>query len=95
MSAVTMGDFGINLDFYIGARNLQGNPDLQMNGNIADFRIYDSALSASDVTKIYNRTDDKSNIHAWYLTNSDDVLDHAGTNDGTNFGYTYSADSPS
>jgi hypothetical protein len=95
MSAVTMGDFEINLDFYIGARNLQGNADLQMNGNIADFRIYDSALSASDVTKIYNRTDDKSNIHAWYLTNSDDVLDHAGTNDGTNNGSTYSADSPS
>jgi hypothetical protein len=95
MSAVTMGDFEINLDFYIGARNLQGNADLQMNGNIADFRIYDSALSASDVTKIYNRTDDKSNIHAWYLTNSDDVLDHAGTNDGTNFGSTYSTDIPS
>ena len=95
MSAVTMGDFGINLDFYIGARNLQGNPDLQMNGNIADFRIYDSSLSASDVTKIYNRTDDKSNIHAWYITNSDDVLDHAGTNDGTNYGSTYSIDSPS
>ena len=95
MSAVTMGDYGTDIDFYIGARNLNGNADLKMNGNIADFRIYDSALSASDVTKIYNRTDDKSNIHAWYLTNSDDVLDHAGTNDGTNNGSTYSADSPS
>ena len=95
MSAVTMGDYGTDIDFYIGARNLDGTSDLNMTGNIADLRIYDSALSASDVTKIYNRTDDKSNIHAWYLTNSDDVLDHAGTNDGTNNGSTYSADSPS
>ena len=95
MSAVTMGDYGTDIDCYIGARNFNGSTDLKMNGNIADFRIYDSALSASDVTKIYNRTDDKSNIHAWYLTNSDDVLDHAGTNDGTNFGSTYSTDSPS
>jgi len=95
MSAVTMGDYGTDIDFYIGARNLDGTSDLNMTGNIADLRIYDSALSASDVTKIYNRTDDKSNIHAWYLTNSDDVLDHAGTNDGTNFGSTYSTDSPS
>jgi len=95
MSAVTMGDYGTDIDCYIGARNLQGTADLKITGNIADFRIYDSALSASDVTKIYNRTDDKSNIHAWYLTNSDDVLDHAGTNDGTNNGSTYSADSPS
>ena len=94
MSAVTMGDYGTDIDCYIGARNLNGSPDLKMNGNIADFRIYDSALSASDVAKIYNRTDDKSNIYAWYLTNSDDVLDHAGTNDGTNFGSTYSTDSP-
>ena len=95
MSAVTMGDYGTDIDCYIGARNLNGTPDLKMDGNIADLRIYDSALSASDVTKIYNRTDDKSNIYAWYLTNSDDVLDHAGTNDGTNAGSTYSTDSPS
>ena len=95
MSAVTMGDYGTDIDCYIGARNNDGIPDLNIAGNIADFRIYDSALSASDVTKIYNRTDDKSNIHAWYLTNSDDVLDHAGTNDGTNNGSTYSNDSPS
>ena len=95
MSAVTMGDYGTDIDCYIGARNNDGIPDLNIAGNIADFRIYDSALSASDVTKIYNRTDDKSNIHAWYLTNSDDVLDHAGNNDGTNVGSTYSNDSPS
>jgi len=95
MSAVTMGDYGTDIDCYIGARNLNGSPDLEIDGNIADFRIYDSALSASDVTKIYNRTDDKSNIYAWYLTNSDDVLDHAGTNEGTNNGSTYSTDSPS
>ena len=95
MSAVTMGDYGTDIDCYLGARNLNGTTDLNMTGNIADFRIYDSALSASDVAKIYNRTDDKSNIYAWYLTNSDDVIDHAGTNDGTNFGSTYSADSPS
>jgi hypothetical protein len=65
------------------------------DGNIADVRIYDTELTASQILDIYNGTTDRTNLIGQWLTNSDDVLDHAGTNDGTNNGSTYSADSPS
>jgi len=65
------------------------------DGKFADVRIYDDELTASEVLDIYNGTTDRTNLIGQWLTNSDDVLDHAGTNDGTNFGSTYSTDSPS
>ena len=65
------------------------------NGRIADVRIYDAELTASQILDIYNGTTDRTNLIGQWLTNSDDVLDHAGTNDGTNVGSTYSTGSPS
>ena len=65
------------------------------NGKKADVRLYNSELSTTDILNIYNGTTDRTNLIGQWLTNSDDVIDHAGTNDGTNFGSTYSTDSPS
>ena len=81
----------------IGAREIaDGNFTAdEFNGRIADVRLYDSALTLTEVLDIYNGTTDRTNLIGQWLTNSDDVLDHAGTNDGTNNGSTYSTDSPS
>ena len=65
------------------------------DGKIADVRLYDTDLTASQILAIYNGTTDRTNLVGQWLTNSDDVLDHAGTNDGTNNNSTYSTDSPS
>ena len=67
----------------------------QYQGEICDARIYDTDLTASQILDLYNGTTDRTNLVGQWLTNSDDVLDHAGTNDGTNNGSTYSTDSPS
>ena len=79
-------------DIGIGANGLGQAP---FQGNICDCRIYDTDLTASQILDIYNGTTDRTNLVGQWLTNSDDLLDHAGTNDGTNFGSTYSTDSPS
>lgn len=79
-------------DIGIGANGLGQAP---FQGNICDARIYDTDLTASQILDIYNGTTDRTNLIGQWLTNSDDVLDHAGTNDGTNNGSTYSTDSPS
>jgi len=71
------------------------NNNTYADGRIADVRIYDAELTASQILDIYNGTTDRTNLIGQWLTNSDDVLDHAGTNDGTNVGSTYSTDSPS
>ena len=84
--------FNTTVDVSIGAY-----PDgaLPFEGNICDCRIYDTDLTASQILAIYNGTTDRTNLVGQWLTNSDDVVDHAGTNDGTNNGSTYSTDSPS
>jgi len=64
------------------------------NGNIADVRIYDKALSTSEISNIYNFTNVSDSLVGWWLTANDDVLDYAGTNDGTNNGSTFSTDGP-
>ena len=71
------------------------NNNTHSDGKIADVRIYDAELTASQILAIYNGTTDRTNLIGQWLTNSDDVVDHAGTNDGTNNGSTYSTDSPS
>jgi len=91
------GSLSITDDVGIGARYRPSAPtyNLPLDGKIADVRIYDAELTASQILDIYNGTTDRTNLVGQWLTNSDDVLDHAGTNDGTNFGSTYSTDSPS
>lgn len=63
-------------------------------GNIADVRIYDAELSSSTIADLANGTDYQTNLVGWWLDDDDDVLDNAGTNDGTNNGSTYSTDGP-
>ena len=85
--------FSGNADVLFGTTD--GTAVAHWGGKIADMRIYDTHLTASQILAIYNGTTDRTNLVGQWLTNSDDVLDHAGTNDGTNNGSTYSTDSPS
>ena len=91
------GSLSILGDVGIGARVQTTSPlyNLPLGGKIADVRIYDAELTASQILDIYNGTTDRTNLVGQWLTNSDDVLDHAGNNDGTNNGSIYSTDSPS
>ena len=66
----------------------------EFNGKIADVRLYDSALTSTEAYELYKGVDHRTNLIGQWLTNSDDVEDKAGTNDGTNNGSTYSTDSP-
>ena len=65
-----------------------------LNGKLADVRIYDTDLSSTEVYELYKGVDHRTNLIGQWLTNSDDVEDKAGTNDGTNYGSTYSTDAP-
>ena len=64
------------------------------NGNIADVRIYDKELSSAEVQSLADGTDVQDSLIGWWLDDDNDVLDNAGTNDGTNNGSTYSTDGP-
>jgi len=64
------------------------------NGKIADVRVYNRAISTSEISDLYNFTHVSDGLVGWWLTDNDDVLDYAGTNDGTNNGTTYSTDGP-
>ena len=65
------------------------------DGNIADVRIYDTNIGATQIANLAAGTDYQTNLVGWYLTDNDDVEDYAGDlGDGTNNGSTYSTDSP-
>ena len=65
------------------------------NGKIADVRVYDRAISTSEISDLYNFTHVSSGLVGWWLLDADDVLDYAGDNDGTNQnGAVYSTDGP-
>ena len=81
-------------DAHIGSYNADLNNNHRTNGNIADVRIYDTDLTASQISDLYSGTDVQTNLVGHWLTDNDDVEDKAGTNDGTNFGSTYSYDNP-
>ena len=60
------------------------------SGGRADIRIYNSTLSTTDITDLYNGVDVPTGLAGHWLTNNnDDVDDYAGTNNGTNFGSTF------
>jgi hypothetical protein len=94
MTGVTMDDFSTSLSFYVGARNLNGSANEFTAGNYADFRIYDADIGATEIANLAVGTDYQTNLVGHWLTDNDDVEDKAGTNDGTNFGSTYSYDNP-
>lgn len=65
-----------------------------VDGKIADVRYYTRELSASEASDLAAGTDVTSGLYGHWLKNTDDVLDHVGSNDGTNYGSTYSTDGP-
>ena len=78
----------------IGARKIGTTYNHYYTGNLADVRLYDDALSSTDALALYNGTNVETNLIGHWLTNTDDVKDYAGSNDGTNNGSTYSFDNP-
>ena len=71
-------------------------PPYWMEGNIADARIYDTDLTSTDVSNLYNGTDITTNLVGHWLKDTDDVLDHStNSNNGENFGSIFSPDNPS
>lgn len=82
-------------NFGIGARVASTtSKDLFLSGNIADVRIYNADIGASAIADLASGIDYQTNLVGWWLDDDDDVLDNAGTNDGTNNGSTYSTDGP-
>ena len=59
------------------------------DGNIADVRLYNKELTSVEVQNIADGTHVTDSLVGWWLDDDDDVLDNAGTNDGTNNGSTY------
>jgi len=82
-------------DAHIGSYNADVDNTHRTNANIADVRIYDTDLTATDISDIYNGTNITTNLVGHWLTDADNVLDNAGTNHGTNYGSKYSYDNPS
>ena len=71
------------------------NNDQDFAGKIADVRVYDADIGATEIANLAAGTDYQTNLVGHWLLNSDDVLDYgSGGNDGTNDGSTYSTDGP-
>ena len=81
-------------DILIGADLATGAAASHIDGSVADCRIYDATLTEADIAAIYRGKNITDNLVGWWLDDDDDVLDNAGTNDGTNNGSTYSTDGP-
>ena len=74
----------------IGALGATGAAyDGWFDGLVADVRKYDAIVGDSDIDGLSNGTDYQTNLVGWWLDDDDDVLDNAGSNDGTNNGSTY------
>lgn len=90
---------GTFTSIYDGTADLQisgihGGVNELWGGNIADVRVYDALIPDSKVVGLSNGTDYQTNLVGWWLDDDDDVLDNAGTNDGTNNGSIYDTDGP-
>jgi hypothetical protein len=90
---------------YIGARNSQGSADRHTNGSISEVRVYNRALSPSEVQRLYemgnsdvatppNGSDPSAVARYTFDDRSDTTtaLDEWGANSGAISGATYSAD---
>lgn len=75
----------------IGART--GGAYFFWDGNIADVRFYNRALSSGEVQDLYNGENITNGLDAHYLGNEDNVNDLTGNgNDATNVGSTFVVD---
>lgn len=83
-----------NGNWWIGT-DYDGSIGRYFDGLIADVRIYNKALTSSEVSDIYNGIHVSDSLIGWWLTDTDDVLDYSGNgNHGTNNGSTYSIIGP-
>ena len=93
-SGIPAQAFDATVPLTLGGRDDQ--PSLRLEGNLADCRIYDTDLSASDISDLYNGTNITTNLVGHWLKDTDDVLDHSvNPNNGENFGSIFSPDNPS
>ena len=76
-----------NAPMWIGANQAASSVDF--DGNLADVRIYDADIGSTEVANLASGIDYQTNLVGWWLDDDDDVLDNAGSNDGTNNGSTY------
>ncbi len=53
ISASSACDLSNSYPFFIGSRGIEGSPDSFFNGSIDEVRIYNRALSASEITDLY------------------------------------------
>lgn len=103
----SLSDYTSSIDYEIGKRHRPGSTELNFAGLIDEFAIIPSALSASDVSTIYNNgvPDDLSSYSpvSWWRMGDNDggtgttITDQgSGGNDGTlTNGPTFSTDVPS
>ena len=83
---------GAGTNFKIGTYNIGGvGPASFFQGNIDEFAIYDTALSSSEVSSIYNDNALPDRVAFWRFEN--DLTDNEGSYDGTNNGVSFAAKS--
>lgn len=75
--------------FKIGTYAVSISPTSLFQGNIDEFAIYDTALSSSEVSSIYNDNVLADRVALWRFEN--DFTDNEGSYDGTNNGVTFAA----
>jgi len=94
MSSVTMSNFAGNVDMTFGASNRSGTPNYETDADFDEIAIFSTALSASQVSTIYNSGDaynltGHSNLEGWWRMGDTEngsgtsVEDLAGSNDAT------------
>lgn len=80
---------GAGTGFKIGTYAVGIGPTSLFQGNIDEFAIYDTALSSTEVSNIYNNNVLADRVALWRFEN--DFTDNEGSYDGTNNGVTFAA----
>jgi len=96
-SVTYTGSYGnADHDLLIGADNTAGSPARFIDGNLADVRIYNEDIGATEVANLYVGTDYiGTNLVSHWIKNADVTTDYGSLgNDFTNNGTTWDADGP-
>jgi hypothetical protein len=80
---------GAGTSFKIGTYAVSMSPTSFFQGNIDEFAIYDTALSSTEVSSIYNDNLLADRVALWRFEN--DFTDNEGSYDGANNGVTFAA----
>ena len=73
----------------IGANNYPNTTQHNFDGNICDCRVYDTALTALQIADLEAGTDVQTNLVGHWLRNENNLLDYAGSNNGSHAGAQY------